>query len=102
MNIKLSLKNHCIQTEIKRQYNKMISEYFNAGPSDKKDMIENKIDLLKHALEDLDFEWLRSSYPQLRGNNGDDIILSAGPDKQLTILINNRPINATHKNYRFS
>jgi hypothetical protein len=41
MNITLNLKKYCIQTEIKRQYNKMISECFIADSSDKKDMINS-------------------------------------------------------------
>jgi len=95
MIITLNLNKHCIQTEIKRQYNKLISEYFKSDPSENKDMIEAKIDLFQHALEDLDFGRLRSRYPELNGGGSDDIVLSAGSDKQLTILINGRPIDET-------
>jgi len=96
MLIPLNLKKHCIQTEIKRQYNKLISEYFKSDPAENKIMMEAKIDLFQHALENLDFGRLRSSYPELSGGHSDNIALSAGSDKQLTILINGRPIDETH------
>jgi hypothetical protein len=31
MNYKLSMKQHCIETKIKKRYNKTIFEYFKAG-----------------------------------------------------------------------
>ena len=96
MIITLNLNKHCIQTEIKRQYNKLISKYFKSDQPENRDMIGVKIDLLQHALENLDFERLRSTYPELSGGGSDDIVLSAGSDKQLTILINGRPIDETY------
>lgn len=96
MNITLNLNKHCIQTEIKRQYNKLISKYFKSDLPENRDMIGVKIDLLQHALENLDFGRLRSTYPELSGGGSDHIVLSAGSDKQLTILINDRPIDETY------
>lgn len=96
MKISLNLNKHCIQTEIKRQYNKLISEYFKSGQTENKDMIEAKIDLFQHALENFDFGRLRSRFPELNGGGNDDIAISRGPENQLTILINNRPIDETY------
>ncbi|MGB9498237.1 MAG: hypothetical protein ACKVE4_00485 [Dissulfuribacterales bacterium] len=96
MIIQLNLNKHCIQTEIKRQYNKLISEYFKSDPSENRDMIGAKIDLLQHALEDLDFGRLRSTYPELNGGESDDIVLLSRVDKQLIIQINGRAIDETY------
>ena len=45
MQIKLNLKNHCIETELKRIYNQSISEYFKNKSADKR--LENQIESLK-------------------------------------------------------
>ena len=58
-------------------------------------MIGDRIDLLQHALENLDFGRLRSTYPELNGGGDDDIVLLSRIGKQLTILINGRPIDET-------
>jgi len=93
MIIPLDLKKYCIQTEIKRQYNKLISEYFKSDLTENKDMIEAKIDLFQYALKNFDFGRLRSTYPELNGGGDDDIVLSVGFDKQLTIKVNGRLID---------
>ena len=96
MKIALNLNKHCIQTEIKRQYNKLISKYFKSDQSENRDMIGTKIDLLQRALENLDFGLLRSKYPELNGGGSDDIVLLSRVDKQLIIQINGRAIDETY------
>jgi len=99
MNISPNLKNHCVETEIKRQYNQLISKYFKLKTTEDITRSEAAIGLLQTALESLDFGWLRSTYPELRGGGEDDIFLTADTNDTLFISINGRRIDATHPNH---
>ncbi len=94
MNIKLNLSRHCVETEMKRQYNKTISTYFKKKTSDDKQSLETRIDLLQQGLETFDFNRLRNQYPELRGEVAADVELSATDDQKPQILINGRVIDA--------
>ena len=63
--MKLDLSKHCIETEIRRLYNRDVSRYIRLKRGDRQ--IEADIELLKLALESLDFSQLRSGYPALAG-----------------------------------
>ncbi len=91
MNHKLSLKHHCIETEIKKQYNINLSEYFKHG-SDPVEEIEVRIEMLKEALETLDFGLLRSRYPALRGNSDASVALYRDQSGRLHITIDGKDI----------
>ena len=98
MKIQLDLRRHCIQTATKRKYNQLISNYFksNVSTPENTKILESEISLLKEALENLDFAWLRSAFPELRGGGPDDIVISTGTDDKITITINGRTIHATN------
>lgn len=102
MEIQLDVRRHCIQTATKRKYNQLISNYFKSGESapENTKILESEISLLKEALENLDFAWLRSTFPELRGGGPDDIVISTGTDGKITITINGRTIHATNQNYQ--
>ncbi|MDA3897489.1 MAG: hypothetical protein PF482_15240 [Desulfobacteraceae bacterium] len=100
MRIILNLKKHCIQTAIKRKYNQLISNYFKLNPTENTEIIESEISLLKEALENFDFSWLRTTYPELQGGGADKIQLTGSPEKNITISINGRTIHATHKDHK--
>jgi hypothetical protein len=99
MNTSLNLKHHCVQTEIKRQYNKLISCYFKLKTTEDIARSEVAIHLLKTALESLDFGALRAEYPELRGGGDDDIFLAAGTDGKLYFTINGKKIHAILPNH---
>ncbi|MEA1969111.1 MAG: hypothetical protein U9N77_12945 [Thermodesulfobacteriota bacterium] len=65
MRLRLNLDNHCIETGIKKLYNKKVSACLKTGVFDKK--IEQEIESLKYALENFDFPLLRSEYRALAG-----------------------------------
>lgn len=95
MNIKLSLKRHCIETEIKKQYNKAVSDYFKAGgKGDAQQDLDSRIDILHQAIETLDFRYLRNQYRPLRGETDDDVTLARDTANQLYLYINGEPIHA--------
>ena len=79
MEIRLDLTRHCIQTEIRRQYNRLIGDYFKADPQARKEL-EDRIDLLHNALESFDFGWLRATWPALSGGRDDEVVLAGGAD----------------------
>lgn len=96
MHISLNITRHCVGTEIKRQYNQLISNYFKLTDPEATLQAEAAIELLKAALERLDFGLLRAAYPELRGGGKDEVFLSAGTDGSLFFTINGRRIHATH------
>ena len=89
MKIKLNLSRHCIETETKRLYNQSVLKYFKAND---KDRIEKQIEILQHALQTLDFDKLRSTYPELAGHCDDHVELSLNNQNQIIILINGKEI----------
>ncbi len=75
--IKLDLRNHCIETEIKKQYNHRVSLGLKQGLTDE---LEAEIQGLKTALEQFDFGEMRSHHRQLAGGAGQWAVLNIGPD----------------------
>jgi hypothetical protein len=90
MDIRLDLSRHCIETEIKRQYNKVVSAYFKADTKEKH-RLESTIEVMRRALETLDFPHLRSQYPPLAGGTDRNVILS-GENEDLTIIIDGKKL----------
>ena len=94
--IRLDLSAHCVETEIRRQYNIRISRYFKAGASGDKADLETEIELLVEALENFDFKRLRSGYPALAGGSHDDIRLIRDAGGRTRIQHNGNIIDADH------
>lgn len=67
MKLKLDLSSHCIQTELKRQHNRAVSDYFRADRAQHA-RIEQVVEITREALCALDFGALRSHHPRLAGN----------------------------------
>ena len=88
--IRLDLGHHCVETEIKRQYNRCLSAFFQAK-GDAAD-IEASIDLLQHALESFDFQALRSRYPELAGHSNADVILANDAKGDMILILNKKAI----------
>lgn len=97
MNLKIYPKRHCIETEIKRQYNLSVSDYFKADTQANKKALENRIELLHHAIETLDFNFLRNSYTALRENSSAEVCLEQNDTGDLGIKINGEEIETTDK-----
>ncbi|MCP3955447.1 MAG: hypothetical protein GY697_24985 [Desulfobacterales bacterium] len=87
----LDLSKHCIQTEIKRLYNRSVSRYFTLKKEDPQ--LATDIEMLKTALECLDFPRLRSGYTELAGGQGTRVIELVADDKgRAVVRINGRDI----------
>lgn len=91
MEIQLDLSTHCIETELRKHYNKAVSEYFKAGWEEKRPL-ESVIDMISHALETFDFAKLRARYSALAGGTHHKIIISR-KDKNVLITIDDKTIN---------
>lgn len=88
------MKQHCIETEIKKRYNNAISEYFKAGPRERKACLEESIDTFQSALETFNFGHLRNLYPDLRGNSDASVTLYRDRYDRLRITINGEDIES--------
>jgi hypothetical protein len=70
MNILFNLKNHCLETEAKRQYEQSIGSFFSKHHSPiERNALEMKIQALLFFVGHADFPRLRSKYSELAGNN---------------------------------
>ncbi len=69
----LDLNHHCIATEVKRRYNRALSRLLKGDGAG--DDLEAEVELLKLALETLDFPAMRSRYPDLSGDTGVSVVL---------------------------
>lgn len=93
MQLIIKLTKHCIETEVKKEYETLIKRYFDKKRfNDEKAFIETLIEPLKFFLEHADFSFLRSNFPELNGNNGLQVVLSIPEKKFETKLIFNNNI----------
>jgi len=95
MKLELNLRKHCVETELKRLYNRSLSEYFKRGSNQKQ--LEKIIDVLKTVLENSNFSKLRYTYPKLAGKSEANIVLAADSQNHVVILINGLEINPLEK-----
>ncbi len=87
----LDLSKHCIETEIRRLYNRSVSLYLKLGKAEPQ--LEADIEMLKTALESLDFPSLRSAYRQLAGHSGDCVIeLGSRGDGSVAVILDGKEI----------
>jgi hypothetical protein len=91
LKINLNLRKHCIETEIRRLYNRSVSEYFKSGRD--KERLEKKIDALKTLLEKSDFNRLRSSCSELAGHSDAETVLLIEDDRCALVLSNGEKID---------
>lgn len=74
LKIGLRVTHHCVETEIRRQYNRCLSQFFRSG--ERSAEFESSLTLLQHALENFDFQAIRSRYPELSGHSDADAVLT--------------------------
>ena len=70
---RLDLSRHCIQTACRRRYNQAVNAYF-ADPQKGEKQAE-EIELLRQALEAVDFTALRRDHARLCGGYGGEVVL---------------------------
>ena len=90
MNIILNLNHHCIATEVKKLYNKAVSQYFKPDADIEK--LEKRIEIFKYLLEKSDFAYLRNTYPELRGHCASNVQITTEHNGQIFIILNHNKI----------
>jgi hypothetical protein len=83
--IELDLSRHCIATEVKRLYNRRLSDFFK-GRGDQA-AVEADIALLARALDELDLPALRGRHRLLAGGEPVAVILSGSEDTPLCLTL---------------
>lgn len=81
----LDLSRHCIETEVKRQHNRAVGEFFRAPP-ESRPHLETVIEQTRLLLESADFQKLRSTYPPLAGNSEAHAVLTREDDGFVIVL----------------
>jgi hypothetical protein len=100
LEIRLDLRRHCVQTEIKRLYNLALGAYFKPGAD--KSGLEARIGLLKQALEGFDFPALRGRYPGLCGGGSQPVVLFEEPDGVVRLRVGELPLGSAGQTGRRS
>jgi hypothetical protein len=91
MRISLNLSQHCIETELKSQYNRLVSKALKAKEPDPE--MEEALESLQWALQRLDFGLLRSRFPELSGFLNKQVALSTKPGEEIIIYADGKPIH---------
>lgn len=90
MELSLDLSRHCIETEIRRHYNRALSAYFRTDER-RRDHLEQIIDGTQEALEKWDFGRMRSAHRALAGGSDAGVVLGRQEDK-LVLLVDGSPV----------
>lgn len=90
MILKLDLRHHCIETAVKKLYNKSISQYFKTDGD--KEKLEEQIDILKTVLEKCDFTYLRRTHSELAGHCRANAAITTDAENRITIVLNGEHI----------
>ena len=71
--VNLHLHRHCIETEAKREFRRLMDAYFDTD--DVEGVLDGRIELLRDFLETSDFLRLRSSDRRLSGEGESDVVI---------------------------
>ena len=90
IHIPLDLSRHCIETEVKRRFNCTLSDYFKEKGN--RAEMEKEMELLRAALANFDFSYLRSCHKDLVGNSTARIELINNGGDLPVLTVDGRPI----------
>ena len=88
--IPLDLSRHCIETEVKRRFNRTLSGYLKAKGN--RAELEKELVLLQTALAEFDFSYLRTSHKDLAGNSAVRVELIDNGGDLPVLTVDGRPI----------
>ncbi len=72
-NLDMSLEGHCIETEVKNEFRRLMDSFFTGDDSPE---IQGKIEFLRDFIEVADFPMLRASDPRMNGDPPSIVSLS--------------------------
>lgn len=90
MEIELDLTRHCVETEIRRRYERALSGVFRKGADVER--LEAVVELTRRALETFDFSGLRSRYSPLAGGSDERVALSASAEGAPALSIDGQEV----------
>jgi hypothetical protein len=91
MKIQLDLTTHCIETELKRLHNRILSRYFKLKSENAS--LEEQMEYIGKALKTLDFPFLRSRFPNLAGRSDKEVLLTVDEKGEMGIQVGGKKIN---------
>jgi hypothetical protein len=83
--VKLHIKNHCIETEARNEYRRLMEIYFSTD--DLEGELDDKIELLRDFLENSDFPKLRASDARLSGEQKSYVLVKRTGDGAIELEI---------------
>ncbi|TFH38243.1 MAG: hypothetical protein E4G96_10750 [Chrysiogenales bacterium] len=83
--VNLHLNQHCIETEAKREYCRLMDAYFDTD--DVEGVLEERIELLRDFLEKSDFLKLRSSDPRLSGDRKSKVVIKRAERGEIVLNV---------------
>lgn len=83
--VNLHLRQHCIETEAKREFRRLMDAYFDTD--DVEGVLEERIELLRDFLETSDFLSLRSSDRRLSGGRASDVVIRRAGDGAIVLEV---------------
>ena len=90
--IDLDLSKHCIETAVKRAYNRLLSQYFQRGGAEA--ALEGKLALLQGALARFDFPALRATHRKLQAGSRARVTLRGQDGGGVPVLsVDGRPVD---------
>jgi hypothetical protein len=91
--IRLDVSRHCIETAIRKRYNRLVGEVLRS--SSMAEDTARELELLKNCLETFDFGRLRMEYPPLAGGSSDAVELEEEKPQQPRLRINGKPVGTS-------
>jgi len=88
--VDLDLARHCIETAVRQRYEAAIRTYFQQ-PEERRHL-DPAIELLRQALEKLDFPALRARHQALAGKSRNRVALGRDDQGRLTIIVDGQPL----------
>lgn len=89
--IKLDLSSCCIQTAIKKKYNRLLAVCLTAETENYE--MEETVELFKYFLETADFPFLRGTYPALAGHHDTSVWLTMDDNREIVIAVGDQKID---------
>ena len=91
--IRLDVSRHCIETAIRKRYNRLVGEALRSPSMDEDTARE--LEMLKTCLETFDFGRLRMKYPPLAGHSSDVVELEEKKPQRPRLRINGKPVGSS-------
>ena len=84
--INLVLGEHCIETESKNEFKRLMDQYFDLDEGVDGSDLEEKIELLRRFIEESDFLFLRGRDERLSGELSSNVVISGSSSGKIDIL----------------